>query len=63
MQEWLKHHNIPCINILTKCDYITRNEIQKKLNALELKFQNKALPFSSKNRIYVDDVLSMFESL
>ena len=58
MQNWLKHNNIPCINILTKCDYISRNEVNKKLAVLEKEFQNKALAFSSKDKIYTDKVLS-----
>lgn len=58
MQEWLKFNNIPCFNILTKCDYISRNEINKKLAQIEKQFQNKALAFSSKDKIYTDKVLS-----
>ena len=45
MQEWLKFNNIPCFNILTKCDYISRNELNKKLAQIEKQFQNKALAF------------------
>ena len=63
MQEWLKYNNIPCINILTKCDYISRNEVSQKLAKIEKEFQNKALAFSSKNRIYVDGVLTHISNL
>ena len=63
MQEWLKFNNIPCLNILTKCDYISRNEVASKLAKIEKEFQNKALAFSSKNIIYVDGVLSHLSSL
>ena len=63
MQEWLKFNNIPCINILTKCDYISRNEVAQKLAKIEKEFQNKALAFSSKNRIYVDGVLTHISNL
>ncbi len=63
MQEWLKFNNIPCLNILTKCDYISRNEISKKLNIIEKNFQNKALAFSSKDKIYIDKVLGEINSL
>lgn len=61
MQEWLKFNNIPCINILTKCDYISRNEITKKLALIETKFQNTTLAFSSKDRTYIDKVLKTIE--
>jgi predicted kinase len=56
-------NKIPCINILTKCDYISRNEIVQKIAKIEKEFQNKTLAFSSKNRIYVDGVLNHLASL
>ena len=63
MQEWLKFNNIPCFNILTKCDYVSRNEITKKVAQIEKQFGNKALAFSSKNKIYVDGVLAHIANL
>lgn len=63
MQEWLKHNNVPCFNILTKCDYISRNEIIKKINIIKKEFQNDAIAFSSKNKQYVDSVLAKISSL
>ena len=63
MQEWLNFNKIPCINILTKCDYISRNEVNKKIAQLEKQFGNKTLAFSSKNKIYVDGVLAHIASL
>ncbi len=63
MQEWLKHNNVPCFNILTKCDYISRNEIIKKINIIKKEFQNDAIAFSSKNKQYVDGVLAKISSL
>ena len=61
MQEWLKHNNIPCINILTKCDYISRNEVSKKISAIKREFNNEVFAFSSKDKIYIDNVLKYFE--
>lgn len=63
MQEWLKYNNIPCLNILTKCDYISRNEVAKKLATIKKEFGNEALAFSSKDKIYIDKVLSKFMEL
>lgn len=63
MQEWLKFNNIPCFNILTKCDYVSRNEITKKIAQIKKEFGNDALAFSSKNRIYVDGVLAYIGNL
>lgn len=63
MQEWLKFNNIPCFNILTKCDYVSKNEMMKKIAQVEKQFGNKALAFSSKNKIYVDGVLAYINEL
>ena len=63
MQEWLNYNKIPCINILTKCDYISRNDVNKKIAQLEKQFGNKTLAFSSKNKIYVDGVLAHIATL
>ena len=61
MQEWLKFNSIPCFNILTKCDYISKNEINKKLSVIEKTFENRAFAFSSKNKIYIESILNHFE--
>lgn len=58
MFEWLRYNKVPFFNILTKCDYISRNEIAKKINNLEKTFQTKVLAFSSKNNFYTDDILN-----
>lgn len=63
MQEWLKFNNIPCFNILTKCDYISRNEISKKIANIEKQFQNKATAFSSKEKFYSEGVLKIISGL
>ena len=58
MQEWLKYNKIGCLNILTKCDYISRNEVSKKIAQIKKEFNNDVLAFSSKNRMYVEGVLN-----
>lgn len=63
MHEWLQYNKIPCINILTKCDYISKNEISKKISKVQKEFQNLTLAFSSKDKFYVDKVLSTIENL
>lgn len=63
MQEWLKFNNIPCFNVLTKCDYISKNDVAKKIAQVKKEFQNDVLAFSSKNKIYVDGILSYIATL
>ena len=62
MQEWLKFNKIPCFNILTKCDYVSRNEMNKKLAILRKEFQNEAFPFSSKDKVFINDVVKHLET-
>lgn len=63
MHEWLKISNISNFVILSKCDYISRNEISKRTSEIKKYFGVDVLPFSSKNRFYVDEVLNYFENL
>jgi len=63
MHEWLEYNKIPCVNILTKCDYISRNDISKKIATAKKAFNNEVFAFSSKNRMYVDSVLDFIEKL
>ncbi len=63
MHEWLKVNRIKHFVILSKCDYISRNEAAKKIAVVKKYFMCDVLPFSSKNRYYVDDVLNYFENL
>ncbi|MBQ4646999.1 MAG: YihA family ribosome biogenesis GTP-binding protein [Candidatus Gastranaerophilales bacterium] len=63
MQEWLKFNKIPCFNILTKCDYVSKNDVTKKIAQIKKEFGNDALTFSSKNKIYVDGVLAYISNL
>lgn len=63
MHEWLKINEIDNFVILSKCDYISRNDISKRISEIKKYFGVDVLPFSSKNRFYVDDVLNYFENL
>ena len=62
MQEWLKYNSIPCINVLTKCDYISKNEVNKKIAIIKKEFQNKTVAFSSKDRNYINGFLDVITS-
>jgi GTP-binding protein len=63
MHDWLKINNIPSFSVLTKCDYISKNEVASKLKSLEKYFQNTALPFSTKENRYLEAVLKHLENL
>lgn len=63
MNDWLKLNKIPTFSILTKCDYIKKNEIEKKCQTVEKYFNNSCLPFSIKENRWHDDVLGHIEGL
>ena len=60
MQQWLKHNNIKCFNIMTKCDYISKNEMNKKLSIIKKEFKNETFIYSTKSSLrnaYGDEIL------
>lgn len=63
MHEWLVYNKIPTFTVLTKCDYISRNETTSKMAKLKKYLDNDVLAFSSKNRYFVDDFLNYLENL
>ncbi len=63
MNEWLKVNNVAHFIVLSKCDYVSKSDILKKITYVRNLFMTDVLPFSSKNRYYVDDVLNYFENL
>lgn len=63
MHTWLKYNNLKVFNILTKADYISKNELNKKMLLLKREFNNDVIPFSSKNKIYIDEVLNYIYNL
>ncbi len=66
MQDWLKHNNIKCFNILTKCDYISKNEMNKKLSIIKKEFGNDAFIYSAKSaskNAYGEEILKYIFNL
>lgn len=58
MQDWISLNNLNNFTILTKCDYVSKNEIMKKISNIEKYFKTQVFPFSSKNNFYNDNILS-----
>lgn len=63
MHDWLKANGIPCFNVLTKCNYVSKNEVNSKLRTIEKFFQNTALPFSIKENRHQEGVLKHIREL
>jgi len=63
MREWINYHNLPIITVVTKVDYIKRNEINKKLRDAEKLLGSEAIPFSTKIAQYNDTVLNKISEI
>ncbi len=63
MNDWLKVNSVPVFAVMTKCDYISRNEVFTKTKKIEKYFGCACLPFSVKNSMYNDEILKYIEGL
>ncbi len=64
MLEYIQHHRIPCIIVLTKCDKLSNNQIakQKKLIAESLQFSKDSFYlFSALNKSGTEEVWTVLE--
>lgn len=61
MFDWLKINNIPSITVLNKCDYVSRNDVFKKVKETERIFKTPVFPFSSKVSVYKEGIIKFFE--
>lgn len=61
MFDWLKINNIASITVLNKCDYVSKNEVYKKIKETERFFKTPVYPFSSKVSAYKDGIIKFFE--
>lgn len=62
MNDWLRVNNIACFCVLTKCDYISRNEIVAKCKNVEKYFNCTCLPFSTKENRHNESVLNLIQT-
>ncbi len=56
MREWINIKGLPVFTVMTKSDYISRAEINKKIQSIKKEFGGEVLPFSSNDNFYVDNV-------
>ena len=56
MREWINAHALPVFTVITKTDYISRSDVNKKIQSIKKEFGGEVLPFSSNNSYYVDIV-------
>lgn len=63
MHDWLSLNKIYSVNILTKCDYISKNELFNKQKNIEKYFNNEVFPFSTKSNLYIKAIFDKIEDL
>ncbi len=63
MNDWLKVNKVAVFSVLTKCDYVSRNEIAAKCKNVEKYFDCMCVPFSTKENRYHEGVLDLIEDL
>ncbi len=61
MYDWLKIKNLPVIAVLNKCDFVSKNELVKKIKETETLLNIPVYPFSSKIPFYKDGIIKFFE--
>jgi len=63
MKRWLDHHQIPSVIILTKADKISRNQLNKTLQASAQKLNTKEITaFSAVTALGKDEILKRVEA-
>ena len=63
MKRWLDHHQIPSVVILTKADKISRNQLNKTLQASAQKLNTKEITaFSAVTALGKDEILKRVEA-
>ena len=57
MREWINAYNLPVITVLTKIDYVPKNQVLKTINNVKKIFGEDVYPFSTKDKKYNQAIL------
>lgn len=63
MFDWLKINKIGSVAILSKCDYVSKNEVFKQIKEVERLFQVPVFPFSVKLSVYRNEIMKFLEDV
>ncbi len=61
MYDWLKIKSLPVVAVLNKCDFVSKNELFKKIKETEKLLNIPVYPFSAKLPLYKDGIIKFFE--
>ena len=62
MREWINANNLPVITILTKTDYLSKNQLNSRLAEVKKVFGDDVLPFAKGNSLYSKEVIKLLLS-
>lgn len=57
MQEWIQYHDLECIVVATKIDYVSKSKVLSTINNLEKVLKVEVLPFSTKTQYHNEKII------
>lgn len=62
MREWIEAYSLPVITVITKTDYLSRNEVNNKVFEVKKTFGGEVFPFHKGNSLYEKNMLKELSS-
>ena len=57
MREWINHHRLNTITVLSKVDLVKQNDLNKRIQEIKKNFGSEVLLFTAKNNRYNEEVI------
>ena len=57
MREWINHHGLDTITVLSKVDLVKQNDLNKRIQEIKKNFGSEVLLFTAKNNRYNEEVI------
>lgn len=57
MREWINHHGLDTITVLSKVDLVKQNDLNKRIQEVKKNFGPEVLLFTAKNNRYNEEVI------
>ena len=57
MKEWILEYKLPALTVITKTDYISKNELEKRISEIKKEFGGDVFPFAKGNRQLSENML------
>lgn len=57
MREWINHHGLDTLTVLSKVDLVKQNDLNKRIQEIKKNFGPEVLLFTAKNNRYNEEVI------